>query len=51
LSPTSHPSLGVASSGLFRGGVSASGIPVLRLVDGVDRGKSNNGSVPDGCSE
>nr|GEZ15452.1 DNA/RNA polymerase superfamily protein [Tanacetum cinerariifolium] len=37
LSPTSHPGLGVASSGLFRGGVSASGIPALRLVDGVDR--------------
>nr|GFC37251.1 hypothetical protein [Tanacetum cinerariifolium] len=31
-------SLGVASSGLFRGVVSASGIPALRLVDGVDRG-------------
>nr|GEX45873.1 hypothetical protein [Tanacetum cinerariifolium] len=37
LSPTSYPGLGVASSGLFRGGVSASRIPALRLVDGVDR--------------
>nr|GFD35087.1 hypothetical protein [Tanacetum cinerariifolium] len=40
LSPTSHLGLGVASSGLFRGGVSASGIPALRLVDGVDRASS-----------
>nr|GFA51365.1 hypothetical protein [Tanacetum cinerariifolium] len=39
LSLTSHPGLGVASSGLFRGGVSASRIPALRLVDGVDRGE------------
>nr|GFD44571.1 hypothetical protein [Tanacetum cinerariifolium] len=44
-------SLGVASSGLFRGGVSASGIPALQLVDSVDRGIGNNGGVPDGCSE
>nr|GEW46631.1 hypothetical protein [Tanacetum cinerariifolium] len=40
LSPTSHPGLGVSSSGLFRGGVSASRIPALRLVDGVDRALS-----------
>nr|GFD32731.1 hypothetical protein [Tanacetum cinerariifolium] len=49
LSPTSHPGLKVASSGLLRGDVSALGILALRLVDGVDIG--NPGGVPDGCSE
>ncbi|GKF98620.1 hypothetical protein Tco_0297403, partial [Tanacetum coccineum] len=35
LSPISHPGLGVVSSSLFRGGVSASGISALWLVDGA----------------
>nr|GEZ23990.1 hypothetical protein [Tanacetum cinerariifolium] len=39
LSPSSHPGLGVASSGLFRGGVLALGILALWPVDGVDRGE------------
>nr|GFC19627.1 hypothetical protein [Tanacetum cinerariifolium] len=34
LVPLMPCSLGVASSGIFRGGVLASGIPALRLVDG-----------------
>nr|GFD50416.1 hypothetical protein [Tanacetum cinerariifolium] len=40
LSPTSRPGLGVASSGLFRGSVSSSRIPALRLVDGVYKAPS-----------
>nr|GFD43009.1 hypothetical protein [Tanacetum cinerariifolium] len=50
LSPTLHPGLGVASSSLFQGSVSASGIPALRLVDGVDRG-SSDGILQDRASE
>ncbi|GJT36734.1 retrovirus-related pol polyprotein from transposon TNT 1-94 [Tanacetum coccineum] len=50
LSPTSHLGLGVVSSSLFRGGVSASGISALRLVDGVGSGIGNNGRVPDRSS-
>ncbi|GKA59608.1 hypothetical protein Tco_0758921 [Tanacetum coccineum] len=42
-SPTSHPGLGVVSSSLFRGGVSASRISALRLVDGAGSGIGNNG--------
>ncbi|GJQ98760.1 hypothetical protein Tco_0521745 [Tanacetum coccineum] len=51
LPPTSHPGLGVVSSNLFRGGVSASGISALRLVNGAGRGIGNNGGVPDGLYE
>ncbi|GKF27208.1 hypothetical protein Tco_0083102, partial [Tanacetum coccineum] len=50
LSPTSHSGLGVVSSSLFRGDVSASGISALRLVDargivcgGQIRGAKKNG--------
>ncbi|GKD55487.1 hypothetical protein Tco_1288874 [Tanacetum coccineum] len=38
LFPTSQLGLGVVSSSLFRGGVSALGISALRLVDGASRG-------------
>nr|GFC58769.1 hypothetical protein [Tanacetum cinerariifolium] len=51
LSLTSHLGLGVVSSSLFRGGVSASGISSLRLVDGTGRCISNNSGIPDGSSE
>ncbi|GJX49638.1 hypothetical protein Tco_0276483 [Tanacetum coccineum] len=51
ISPTSHPGLGVVSSSLFRGGVLASGISALWLVDGAGSGIGNNGGVPDRCSE
>ncbi|GKG63363.1 hypothetical protein Tco_0640858, partial [Tanacetum coccineum] len=49
-SPTLHPCLGVVSSSLFRGGVLASGISALRLVDCAGSGIGNNGGVPDGSS-
>ncbi|GKF80659.1 hypothetical protein Tco_0239261 [Tanacetum coccineum] len=45
LSPISHPGLGVVSSSLFRGDVSASGISALRLVDGAGRGIGLRGRI------
>ncbi|GJS57531.1 hypothetical protein Tco_0652315 [Tanacetum coccineum] len=53
LSPISHSGLGVVSSSLFRGGVSASEISAMRLVDGIGyriRGAKNEmvGSGGDG---
>ncbi|GKF81707.1 hypothetical protein Tco_0240309, partial [Tanacetum coccineum] len=43
--------LGVVSSSLFRGGVSASGISALRLVDGAGIGASSSaGTKSSGCS-
>ncbi|GKB42105.1 hypothetical protein Tco_0887047, partial [Tanacetum coccineum] len=48
LSPTSHPGIGAVSSSIFQGGVLASGILALRLVDGAGSGIVRRGRISGG---